>query len=311
MSGPDIAHTHSSKAGALGRVAARIAGIPVIVHTVHGPPFHDRQPAPVRWLIQSIERHLSVWTDKIVTVADAMGDDFVRQGICSRDRLRTIVSGIDVQRLLAVAPGARSLVRSEFGIPHDAVVVVGIGRLSRGKNFDLLLDAATEIRQARSDVYVLIVGEGEERAVLHHKIVANGLSGHVVLCGPRGDVGEILTAGDLFVQSSWHEGVSRSLVEAMYVGLPVVATDVVGTREVVREGQTGFLVPPGDARSMTDRIVLLLNDPQRRVEMGRAGQQLVSGKRDIEAMGKGLDTLYRELVKQRVPEREMAQSFSP
>lgn len=296
---PDIVHTHSSKAGVLGRVAARLAGVSVVVHTLHAPSFHDRQPAVARWLIQGLERVLVRYTDTIVTVADAIGEDFVRRGLCPPDRLRTVVSGIDLTRLSEVAPEARAAVRQGFSIPQDAVTVVSIGHLSRRKNHDLLLDVATEILRSRGDVYFLIVGEGEEREALSRKIVANALQQHVFLCGLRGDVGSVLAASDVFVQTSWHEGVSRSLVEAIYMGLPAVATDVVGTREVVREGENGFLVPPGDAATLVNRILTLAGDQRLRVDMGRRGQQMVSRSRSIEAMGSALDLLYRELIERK------------
>jgi glycosyltransferase involved in cell wall biosynthesis len=293
---PDIVHTHSSKAGVLGRLAARLASVPVVVHTLHAPSFHDRQPAVVRWLIMRTERALARHTDMIVTVADAMGTEFVQNGICSADRLRTVISGIDLSRISAVPPDARQRIRAAIGIPGDAPVIVSIGHLSKRKNHALLIEAAAAALGVRNDAFFLIVGHGDERRELERQIAALELTGRVILCGLRDDVAEILAASDLFVQTSWLEGVSRSLVEAIYSGLAVIATDVVGTREVVVDGENGYLVAAGDVRALTDRILDLIEDPERRVRMGRVGREMVADKRSIEAMGEGLDKLYRELL---------------
>jgi glycosyltransferase involved in cell wall biosynthesis len=306
---PDIVHTHSSKAGVLGRLAARLAHVPVVVHTLHASPFHKRQPSSIQRLIILVERALASHTDMIITVADAIGAEFVRNGICSADRIRTVVSGIDLSAIDGVPSDTRRRIRADMKIPTKALVIVGVGHLSKRKNHALLVEAAALLRKTRNDLYVLIVGDGEERLDLERRIAKLGLADQVVLCGLRDDVPDILAASDLFVQTSWHEGVSRALVEAIYSGLPVVATDVVGTREVVN-GENGYLVPAGDVHALAGRINELLGDPERRQRMGSIGRDIVADSRSIEAMGKGLDKVYRELRERRLPPQKYSESLT-
>jgi glycosyltransferase involved in cell wall biosynthesis len=293
---PHIVHTHSSKAGVIGRLAARFAAVPVVVHTLHGPPFHSQQSPFVHRMIILIEKVLARHTNMIVTVADAIGAEFVKNNVCSVDRLRTIVSGIDVSTLSAVSPDARRRVRVAMEIPQSASVIVTVGHLSKLKNQALLVEVAALLRRTRDDLYFLIVGTGEVRPELESQIARLGLTDRVLLSGLRDDVPDILAASDIFVQTSWYEGVSRALVEAIYSGLPVVATNVMGTREVVVNGDNGYLVPPGNVDALADRVAQLVDNPEERQRMGRVGRVMVGETRSIEAMGKGLDKLYRELL---------------
>lgn len=297
---PDIVHTHSSKAGMLGRLAARLSGVPVVIHTVHGPSFHDRQPRTVRWTIRNIERILALGTDCIITVADTLAEDMVREGVSPRERVRTVVSGIDFQRFPSRSPASRRSIRESLGIRNEDRLVVSIAHLMKDKGHELLIQAASVLLSAEHNVKFVIVGEGKLRAELQVQIDTLGLADRVLLAGTREDVPDLLAAADIFVQTSWREGLSRSLVEAMYSGLAVVATNVGATREVVRDGETGYLVAPGDIDALAKRIDLLLHGADLRQRLGVAARKETGANRSTDVMGRELEALYHTLMRQKL-----------
>lgn len=297
---PDIVHTHSSKAGMLGRLAARLSGVPIVVHTVHGPSFHDRQSQMVQWTVRNIERILALGTDCIISVADTLAEELVRQGVCSPERVRTVVSGIDFERFPSPSTTLRRSVREALGVSDEDRLVVSVAHLMKDKGHELLIQAASLLLPSEQNVRFVIVGEGRLRAELQSQIDALGLADHVVLAGMREDVPDLLAGADIFVQTSWREGLSRSLVEAMYSGLAVVATDVGATREVVREGETGYLVAPGDAAALAKRIGLLLRDADLRLRLGAIARKEMGENRSANTMGRQLHALYRELTRQKL-----------
>ncbi len=303
---PHIVHTHSSKAGTLGRVAARLAGVPIVVHTWHGPSFHVTQPLPVRWSLIVIERFLDRLTDYHTAVADTLGDSLIQHRVCTAGRIRTVISGIPFDTFPADPTASRRRIRHEFGVPESASIVVSVGTLQANKAHDTLIAAAHNVLAERPDTYFLIAGppvalEAGVPVQLQDQIDRLGLSGKVSLCGMRNDVPDLLAAADVFVQTSWREGLSRSLVEAMYSGLAVVATDAGATREVIRDGETGYLIRPGHPEIVAACLLTLLGDPALRVRLGTQARNLIGDTRTVEAMGNAFDTLYRELVHAKLP----------
>lgn len=297
---PHIVQTHSSKAGMLGRAAARLARVPIVIHTYHGPSYHSRQPAPVRWGIKTLERVFAPLSDHIVSVAESLTEDLTRDRICSPDRVSTIVSGIDFDAFPADPSIVRNQMRESLGIPEQTRVVIAVGYLTPGKGFDLLVEAAARLRTAAPDAHYLIVGPIVDSTTFRDELVRRvdqlGMGDCIRFCGHRDDVPALLCAADIFVQTSWREGLSRALVEAMYTGLAVVATDVNGTREVVVDGETGYLVPPGDPGTMADRLLRLLRDPEMAAQLGSNARRHVGTTRSVETMGRELDALYRRLM---------------
>lgn len=302
---PDIVHTHSSKAGVLGRLAARLAGVPVIIHTIHGPSFHDRQAALARRVSLLLERAAALVTDHFVSVADTLADTFVAEGVCPASRISTVASGIDFAAFPADRTGARAVIRSSLGIEPEAPIIIAVAELARDKALDLLIDAAARLVPEFPDVRVLIVGRGDQERYLHDRIEALGLSGRVILTGFRRDVPDLLLASDVFVQTSWREGISRSLVEAMYARLPCVVTDVGSTADVVRDGVNGFLVPPGDVTLLTDRLLQVLRAADRARHLGDAAHDTVAQRYSVTTMARSFHELYERLLRDREPRQQV------
>lgn len=281
----EIVHTHSTEAGIIGRLAAAIAGVPHVVHTVHGVPFaSDRNPALNQFVLQC-ERLAARYTDRIVTNADVIADEYLERGIGTPSQYRTIYSGIDLNRFQDASPAT--------GLPGSRPRVVMVGRLETGKGIDVLLEAAGAICSGGASI--CIVGDGSGRASLEEKITERGLDDCVYLTGYRSDIPRILAASDVLVHPSYREGTPRVITEAMTSGLPVVATDIAGIPEQVQHGETGYLITTGDAAALQERVLELLEQPERRTEMGAAGRERAT-RFSERAMLSDVDAVYRELL---------------
>jgi glycosyltransferase involved in cell wall biosynthesis len=269
---PDIVHTHSSKAGILGRAAAERAGVPA-VHTVHGAAFHYGQSALAYRAYVAAERWAAKRTARFISVADAMTDEYVAAGVAPRQKFTTIYSGFDVEPFLS-PPRPREEVRKELELRDDEVVVGKVGRLFHLKGHEFVIAAAREIVSARPDVRFLFVGDGILREEYERRIAALGLADRFVWTGlvPPERIPELLCAMDVVVHTSQWEGLARVLPQALIAGKPVVAYDVGGAREVVIPGETGFLLPRDSVRELAEAVVRLAADAGLRERRGAAGR---------------------------------------
>ncbi|MGB9931517.1 glycosyltransferase family 4 protein [Haloarcula amylolytica] len=280
----DIVHTNSTEAGIIGRFAAAIADVPVVVHTVHGVPFSDDRNVLLNRFVLAGERLAARHTDRIITNADVMAEEYLDRGIGTRDQYTTIPSGIDLEPFREASPAA--------DLPGERPRVAMIGRLADGKGFDVLLDAVADIRQEAS---ICIVGDGPLSDKLKNEIETRGLADRVSLTGYREDVPRVLAASDVLVLPSFREGTPRVITEAMAAGLPVVATDIAGIPEQVEHGESGYLIPPGDAAALADRLNELLADPRLRERFGQRGSERAS-QLSVKAMVDTTTDLYESLL---------------
>lgn len=281
----DIVHTNSTEAGIIGRFAAAAAGVPHIVHTVHGIPFADDRNDILSHFVLACERAAARQTDRIITNADIMAEAYINRGIGKPQQYTTIYSGINLDRFREADPAD--------DLPGARPRVVMIGRLADGKGFDVLLDAIGAIDV--DEFSVCIVGDGPMYDSIRNSIARRGLSDRVFLTGYRDDIPQILAASDVLVLPSFREGTPRVITEAMASGLPVVATDIAGIPEQVIDGESGYLIPPGDEHALADRLRELLLNRKHRVKMGRRGSeraQLFS----VEAMRADTAALYSALL---------------
>jgi glycosyltransferase involved in cell wall biosynthesis len=284
--GFEIVHTHCAKAGAIGRMAARRAGIPRIVHTFHGFPFHQFQSAPRRYAYVWIERRLGRFTDLALCVGSGVAAEAVRRELIAPDRVRTIGVAVDGPErtrasMAARDPGAARRARVALGLPTTATVVGAVGRLTYQKAPEDFVDAIAEI--GRPDVIGIWIGGGDLAERVARRASARH-SARVILAGERTDILELLPALDVFVLPSRYEGLPTAIVEAMICGIPVVATSVNSVPDLVLPGSTGLLVPPQRPRLLAAAIRFLLDSPEAAARMAEAARALVGdryGQQDL------------------------------
>ncbi len=290
---PDVVHTHSSKAGILGRLAARREHVPVVVHSIHGFGFGPHQPLPVRAAFLAAERAAARWTTAFVAVSRRNLEDGARLGLFPRERARVIRSGVDLGAFRARAGGDR--VRAELGIPPAAPLVVQVACFKPQKAPERFVELAARLAGRVPDAHFLLVGDGALRPALERLRRAAGLEGRLHLPGWRRDVPAVLDAAAVATLTSRFEGLPRALVEALAAGVPVVAMAVDGVAEVVRDGENGFLVAEGDVGALADRVAAVLGDGALRARLAAAaGEGLAEFERD--AMVRRQEELYRELA---------------
>lgn len=273
---PDIVHTHNPKTGVLGRLAARAARVPVVVNTQHGLYAQAHDPIGRRAVVYALERLAAACSDaELVQSAEDL-ETLARLGV-PRRRLHLLGNGIDLERFDPgrVPEAARAATRRSLGIAPDEVLCGAVGRLVAEKGYRELFAAMASLRSSRPAVRLAVVGPaepGKPDALSREEIDAARRLG-VVFCGTRTDMPELYRAMDLYVLASHREGFPRSAMEAAAMGLPVIATDIRGCREVVDDGGTGFLVPRGDPAALAGRIALLASDPGLRARLGEAGRR--------------------------------------
>jgi glycosyltransferase involved in cell wall biosynthesis len=299
---PDLVHTHSGKAGVLGRLAAHAAGVPLVVHTIHGPSFGPFQGAAANAAYRWAERRAGRVTTHFVVVAHAMRDQYLAAGIGRPEQYTRIWSGFPLEPYLNARPDPEFRARLGFG--PDDVVVGKIARLFRLKGHDDLLAVAPRLWAVRPNLKFLLVGDGEWRERFEARVVQAGWSGRVVFAGlvPPEAVPQYVGAMDVLVHLSTREGLARALPQALAAGKPVVAYDCDGAREVCLDGATGFLVRPGDLATLAQRLVSLADDAAWRGRLGECGRALVAEAFPVERMVADLAGLYRRLAGDRIRE---------
>lgn len=292
---PDVVHTHTAKAGAVGRIAARLARVPVVVHTYHGHVFHSYfSPAKTR-LFLAIERALARRTDRLLAVSESVRDELLRYRIAGPDRLVTLPLGLDLRGFLDVER-ARGALRRELGVGPATPLVGIIARLVPIKRHEDFLLAAGLVAERISEARMVVVGDGERRVELEALAQNAGLGERVRFLGWRRDLERVYADLDVVVLTSANEGSPVSLIEAMAAGRAVVATRVGGVPDLVDDGVSGMLVPPRSPRAVADAVVALLADGERRRHLGEAGRKRVYPAYAVERLVADVERLYRELM---------------
>lgn len=296
---PDIVHTHTAKAGFLGRQAAlALRPRPLIVHTYHGHVLEGYfGPAKTRLYLE-LERAMARVSDRLIGVSQATVDDLVRLGVAPREKFRVLPLGLDLDRFAEPGPASRGEARRGLGLGENEVLLAFVGRFAPIKRLDLLLEAFARARASEPRLRLAMVGDGDERAGLERRAGELGIGVDVRFLGYRRDLRPVFAAADLAVLSSDNEGTPVSLIEAAAAGLPAVATDVGGVNEVVSE-DTGLLVPPNDPQALAEAIGTMATDPTRRQEAGQAARKRALDRYSADRLIADVDSLYQELLKAR------------
>ncbi len=287
---PDIVHTHTSKAGTLGRLAARRAGVPVVVHTPHGHVFYGHFGRVTSWMFLQLERLLAKWTTWMIALTDAERDEHLSRGVGRADRFAVVPSGIDLDRFRQA--GDRVGRRAGFDCPPDAIVVGAVGWLTPVKGHRVLLEAVALLRRERPRLHLAIVGGGPLREDLQRLARERGMADALRLLGVRTDVPDCLAGMDIFVQPSLNEGMGRALIEAMAAGRPVVASRVGGIPAIVQDRKTGLLVTPDDPAALARAIEELLRKPDWAKELGAAARASIGERFGEAAMVRAIEAVY-------------------
>lgn len=290
---PEIVHTHSSKAGILGRLAARREGVPIAIHSIHGFGFGPHQPAPVRFAFLAAERLAARWTTAFVAVSRRNLEDGIRLRLFPASRATLIRSGVDLASFAAHRGG--DALRRALAIPTAAPLVVQIACFKPQKAPERFVEVATRLAPRFPTAHFLLVGDGPLRGRLERLRREAGLEGRLHLPGWRRDVPAVLDAATVVTLTSRFEGLPRVLVEALAAGVPVVAMSVDGVSEVIKDGKNGFLVPPDDVVGLAGHVAEILGDGALRSRLSAStGEDLEEFGRD--AMVRKQEELYRELA---------------
>jgi glycosyltransferase involved in cell wall biosynthesis len=295
---PHVVHTHTAKAGALGRLAAWLCRVPVVVHTYHGHVFDAYfSPAKTR-LVVAAERLLARRAHALVAVTDRVRRDVLARGIGRDDTVVVVPLGLDLDPLVA-APARRGELRQELGLDAAAPLVGIVARLAPVKAHETFLEAARAIAPARPDATFLVAGDGERRAALEALAAGLGLGSRVRFLGWRADLDRLYADLDVVVLTSKNEGSPVALIEAMAAGRPVVSTRAGGVEDVVADGETGVLVPVGDSAAVARAILGLLDDPARAARLGAAARTSAVARFGSRRLVGDIDALYRRLLAER------------
>jgi glycosyltransferase involved in cell wall biosynthesis len=296
---PQILHTHTAKAGAIGRLAALLAGDarpPIIVHTFHGHVLRGYFGPWRTAFFRLLERRLAEVATVLVAVSPEVRDDLVALGVAPAEKFVVIRLGIELEQRVDPGQDGRVETRRMLGIPPERFVVGWIGRMTGVKRTDDVLLAVKRLREGEVDAALCMVGDGPDRELVERRASELGIVRHCFFLGYQEEVAPYYAAFDAMILPSGNEGTPVSAIEALASGRPVVATRVGGVPDVVRDGEDGFLVDPGDVEQLAERLALLARDPALRERMGSAGRERVLPRYAVDRLVDDVDRLYKSLL---------------
>jgi glycosyltransferase involved in cell wall biosynthesis len=291
---PEIVHTHTAKAGVLGRVAARLAGVPIVVHTYHGHVLRGYFGPVKTAVFRRLEALLNRMTDVAITVSAALREELVAMGVAPREKIRVVPLGLDLARFARPVTGGS--LRLACGAAASDTLIGVVGRLVPIKDIACFLEAAVLVRRAAPEARFVVVGDGELRGELERKASDLGLFGSVSFVGWRRDLEAVYADLDVVVNSSRNEGTPVALIEAMAASKAVVATAVGGTPDLLGHGERGLLVPAQDPSALAGAVLDTLRGPDRAAQRRRAARDYVLAHHSVDRLLRDVDELYRELL---------------
>jgi len=295
---PQILHTHTAKAGTVGRLAALLAGDarpPIVVHTFHGHVLHGYFGPLKSQAFRVLERLLARVTTRLIAVSPQVRDDLVALGVAPEAKFSVVRLGVELgERVRTHVAGGEA--RARLGIAPERFVVGWVGRMTGVKRTDDVLESLHRLRERGVDAVLLMVGSGPDHDHVEQRASALGIVRHCYFLGYQEDVSGWYQAFDTMILPSANEGTPVVVIEALAAGCPVVATSVGGVPDVVREGVDGFLVPAGDVEQLAERLARLARDPELRARMGEAGRESIPARYAVERLVADIDALYRSLL---------------
>ena len=299
----DIVHTHTTKAGILGRIAANISGVPVIVHGLHGSTFQAFNSGLLNWLLFLFERLTDRFTDAYISVSGVLSKKYIEKGIGKKENYHTVYSGMELSKFYHARDKINYKEKyEELGINEEDFLIGNVARLETRKGHQFLLDAFKNVIEEQKDSYVklLIIGEGNKRKYLENYAKELNLGDKVIFTGYRDDVEELMALMDIFVLTSLREGLPRVLVQAAAVGMPSVAFNVDGVSEIIKDNYNGFLVKAKDLEQLENRIMKYMNNKELVLLHGRNGREFIENKWSIKGMVDRIDKIYQKLITEKI-----------
>ena len=293
-SGYAVVHTHNSKAGFLGRLAARLAGVPVIVHTIHGFAFHDKEPRWKQALYRALERLAAGWCDKLILISQPLVEWAKKERIGKPSQMVKIYSGVDLDAFRK--PADSIALRRSFGLSPDEVIVGEVAKLWEGKGHDVLMQAIASVASRCPKIRLMLIGEGALRSALEQSAKRLSIAERVIFTGFREDIPALTQLLDIAVLPSLFEGMGRAIIEAQAAGKAVIGSRVGGIPDLIEDGKTGLLVPAGNSEALARAIEQLYHDGELRTRMGLTSQQAVDARFDIRTMNRQILRVYDELL---------------
>jgi glycosyltransferase involved in cell wall biosynthesis len=297
---PDIVHTHAAKAGALGRKAAFACKVPVVVHTFHGHVFHSYFGRMKTFLFKMIERRLAAKSDGIIAISDIQKKELSEiHKICPASKIKVIPLGFDLEKFHVNREENRTLTREKFKIEVDEIAIAIVGRLAPIKNHTLFLAVAEEIlKKTTKRVRFFIVGDGDERSAIEARVseLNSKFDNKIEMTSWIKDIGSFNAGIDIMCLTSDNEGTPVSLIEAQAGNLPIVTTDVGGVRDVVLNGETGWIIPPNNVHLFAEKLLLLIEDETERNRISKNGWNFVENKFHYTTLVRNMEEYYQFLL---------------
>lgn len=297
--GYHIVHTHTGKAGVLGRIAAKLAGVPLVIHGLHGSmestnPILDK-------LYTGLDRFTASFTDKFVSVGEDLRNKYLDRGIGRPEDYTVIHSGMELESFRAAKDMDNKKLKEkkkELGIPLDAIVIGKVANFEPRKGYKYMVRAAGELNDQFEDLLFLFVGDGWYRDQVEEMVSGSGLEDRIIFTGFRRDIAEVMATFDVFAFTSLWEGLPQVLVQAAAEGLPIVTFDVEGAKEVVQNGRNGYVVPSKDVGALVKKIAELVENDEKRISMGSKGPKQIGDEWTVERMQNKTKELYNSLVEE-------------
>ena len=298
---PDIVHTHASKAGALGRKAAFACKVPIVVHTFHGHVFHSYFGKVKTTIFKTIERSLARKSDAIIAISNIQKNELTEiHKICKKDKVEVVPLGFDLQPFHDKRFTERDNTRTKFGIETDEIAIAIVGRLAPIKNHNYFLDVMDAVfSQTSKRIKCFIVGDGSERNHIESRVEdinSKFKTCFIEMTSWISDIGTFNAGMDVICLTSKNEGTPVSLIEAQAAGIPVVTTEVGGVRDIVQDGETGFVIPVDNRDLFIERLLELVENEKKREKMSQNGWNYVQEKFHYKTLAKNMDQLYRKLI---------------
>ncbi len=292
---PHLVHTHTSKAGTLGRLAALLTGVPATVHTFHGHVLEGYFSSATTWVFLKIEQALARATDRLIVVSPRLREAILAMGIGRPEKVEVVPLGLDLDRFVH-PPTARIGLHTSLGIPSGTPLLGIVGRLVPVKDHPTLFHAVRLLGEENRSPHLIVVGDGEQREGLEQLAHRLGLAGRIHFLGWRNDLEAILGELDVVICSSRNEGTPVALIEAMAAGIPVLSTDVGGVGDLIDHGQTGWLVPPGNPAALAQGLRELMADPELRARLAASARPVALGQHDVKGLVHRMEALYTAVL---------------